>query len=125
MTASPIGRSGLARLAPAGKWLTALALFTALLALGRVADATGKDIGEDDLASTASIGINSDVVVDWSPDRLRSGDDRRRLRLVQGSAGLGLSQLDVQVHVVPPVFMQDPTDLRALQGIAAHRSSQW
>ena len=66
MTASSSGRSGLARLARAGKWLTALALFTALLALGGVADATGKDTGEDNLASKASAGRKSDVVVDWS-----------------------------------------------------------
>ena len=66
MTAHSIGRSGLARLARAGKWLTALALFTALLAFGGVADATGKDIGKDDLAATASAGRSSDVVVDWS-----------------------------------------------------------
>jgi hypothetical protein len=50
----------------AGKWLTALALLTALLALGGVADATGRDVGKDALASTASTGRSSDVVVDWS-----------------------------------------------------------
>ena len=66
MKAPSIGRSGSARLARAVKWLTALALCTALLALGGVADATGKDVGEDNLASTASTGRNSDVVVDWS-----------------------------------------------------------
>ena len=66
MRAHSIGRSGLSRLARVCKWLTALALCTALLALGGVADATGKDIGEDHRAPTASSGRNSDVVVDWS-----------------------------------------------------------
>jgi hypothetical protein len=66
MTARSIVRSGLARSVRAGAWLTALAVIAALLVPAGVADATGKDIGKDGLASTTSPGMNSDVVVDWS-----------------------------------------------------------
>lgn len=66
MTARSVGRGRVARVLRASGRLTALAAITALLAVGGVAEATGKDIAGDDLASTAPTGRNGDVVVDWS-----------------------------------------------------------
>ncbi|HEY5980457.1 MAG TPA: vanadium-dependent haloperoxidase [Microlunatus sp.] len=56
----------MARLLGASRRLTALAVVTALLVLGIVADAKGEKIPEDDVASKDSPATSSQVVVDWS-----------------------------------------------------------
>ena len=66
MKARTVRRSWVARLLRAGRRLTALAVVTALLVLGIVADAMGEKIPEDDVASKVSTATSSQVVVDWS-----------------------------------------------------------
>jgi hypothetical protein len=61
-----MGISGVARLARAGKWLTALAVFTALSAPVGVADAAGEKPVADERAASVSTVRSGDVVVDWS-----------------------------------------------------------